>query len=155
MDVANTVIGVANLGIMYAAVLKYKLDVSYVILVNLIANLGSFGLKELLRSSGGKTNTEYEIILYFVLVILTFAIFLRRFSIIESLGIAVVVTLITSVIVAFGVIASVVGKLKKPSREATLDVPIQPRYEIAYPRMQATPQFQANQTGTFNPHNLV
>jgi ABC-type transport system involved in cytochrome c biogenesis permease subunit len=150
MDVANTVIGVANLGIMYAAVLKFKLDVSYVILVNLIANLGSFGLRELLSSSGGKTNTEYEIILYFVLVILTFAIFLRRFNILESLGIALVVTLITSVIVAFGAIASIVGKLKKrPSREATLDVPIQPRYEIAYPRMQA------NQTGTFNPHKLV
>jgi hypothetical protein len=150
MDVANTVIGVANLGIMYAAVLKFKLDVSYVILVNLIANLGSFGLKELLRSSGGQTNTEYEIILYFVLVILTFAIFLRRFNILESIGIALVVTLITSVIVAFGAIASIVGKFKKrPSREATLEVPIQPRYEIAYPRMQA------NQTGTFNPHNLV
>jgi hypothetical protein len=135
MDVANTVIGVANLGIMYAAVIKYKLDVSYVILVNLIANLSSFGIKHLLSSSGGTTNAEYETILYFVLVILTFAL---------------VVTILTTVIVAFSAIVSIFGSSKKqPSREATLDVPIQPRYEIAYPRMQA------NQTGTFNPHKLV
>ena len=147
MDVANTVIGVANLGIMYAAVIKYKLDVSYVILVNLIANLSSFGIKHLLSSSGGTTNAEYETILYFVLVILTFAIFLRRFNILEALGIALVVTILTTVIVAFSAIVSIFGSSKKqPSREATLDVPIQPRYEIAYPRMQA------NQTGTISSH---
>ena len=126
-DIANTIIGFLQTGILYATVLQYKLGAPAVIGIQVLANLLVFSLRSILIRNGiTKTNTMYEVLLALVLAVLYFWILLSRFGILETIGIWIVITVTMTILT----MVSLLLFRTEPSRSrpATLDVPIAPRY---------------------------
>ena len=139
-DIANTITGFLQTGVLYATVLQYKMSASAVIGIQVLTNLLIWAIRTtLVRNGITDTNMMYEILLGLVLIVLYFWILLSRFTILETIGIWIVITVAMIMFTLVSLLLSHTNPV--PSRTATLDVPVEPRYVVP---------MSANGTGQFN-----
>jgi len=126
-DIVNTITGFLQTGVLYATVLQYKMSASAVIGIQVLTNLLIGSIRTvLIRNGFTQTNILYEILLSLVLAVLYFWILLSRFTGLETIGIWVVITVTMIIFALAGLLLSHTSPV--PSRTATLDVPMEPRY---------------------------
>jgi hypothetical protein len=109
MEVLNVSVGLANLAILYVTVLHFGLGIPLIILVNVAANLGLMAARFAIpREENGGNPLLWMLGINVVVLIASFVILTRRFSVWASTGILIAIGLLFGLVMA----GYMIGKLK-------------------------------------------